>query len=303
MSAEIPKITVVVLAYNSATYMQGCLDELARSQGVELEVICVDNASADDSHAIAEAHPATSLAIRSEKNLGYSGGNNLGWQRGAAPIVVFINPDCRVMPDTLAQLVRPMAEDDTIAVCGALLFYPNTRTIQHAGGILHPNAMCEHFGTGREDAPEFRVSKDVNYVTGALIAFRRDDLERLGGFDEDYWPAYYEETDLCWRLSRREGKRIRYVAEAVAFHHESPGLVKNSERFVRTSYRSRIRFVIKNFSPSEFLGEFLPFEWRWFIGPFAKGFRAATLRSYASGFLFALRCLARFSRRSKRTVH
>ncbi len=159
--------------------------------------------------------------------------------------------------------------------------------------------MCEHFGVDQRVSPEFTVSKDVDFVTGALVAFRREDLDRLRGFDEDYWPAYYEETDLCWRLRRREGKRIRYVAEAVAFHWESPGLTKFSKRFVRTSYRSRIRFVIKNYTLGEFFGEFLPFETKWFFGPFAKGFRAATIRSYASGFLFALRCLGRFSRRSK----
>lgn len=278
--------------------MQGCLDALAQSQRVRLEVICIDNASADRSHEIAEKHPAVTKAIRSPRNLGYSGGNNLGWRAGTAPFVIFINPDCRVMPDTLANLVAPMAMRDDIAVCGARLLYPNTRTIQHAGGILHPNAMCEHFGTNQEDSPEFHTSKEVSYVTGALIAFRRDDLERLGGFDEEYWPAYYEETDLCWRL-RKQGRKVWYNADAIAYHWESPGLRKNSARFVRTSYRSRIRFIIKNYTAGEVLTLFLPFEARWFLGPFAKGFRLQTLRSYASGVLFALKCLARLSRRRR----
>ena len=292
----LPRITVVVLSYNSASFLQGCLDALERSRGVELEIICVDNASADKSHEIAEKHPAKPIAIHSEKNLGYSGGNNLGWPLGSAPYVVFINPDCRVMPNTLARLVAPMVTEAAVAVCGGLLYYPNRSVIQHAGGILHPNAMCEHFGMNAPDAPEFHESKDVDYVTGALIAFRRADLERLRGFDEDYWPAYYEETDLCWRL-RREGKRVRYVADAVAYHWESPGLTKNSGRFVRTSYRSRIRFVIKNYTVGELLTLFLPFEAKWLVGPFARGFRLATFRSYCSGAVFAVRCLLRFSRR------
>lgn len=291
---------MVVLAYNSESFMQGCLDALARSTGVALEIVCIDNASRDRSHEIAAAHPATTKAIRLEKNLGYSGGNNVGWRAGDAPFVVFINPDCRVLPETLQHLLAPMVADSRIAVTGALLYYPNTTRIQHAGGILHPNAMCEHYGMYRDDAPEFHVSKDVSYVTGALIAFRRGDLERLGGFDEEYWPAYYEETDLCWRL-RKKGKTVRYVAEAVAYHWESPGLTKNSARFVRTSYRSRIRFVIKNYSLGEFLGVFVPFETKWFFGPFAKGFRRQTLRSYGSGVLFALYCLCRLSRRRKQT--
>jgi len=293
-----PKITVVVLAYNSEEYMQGCLDALERTRGAAIEVICVDNASHDNSHEIAEKHPATSKAIRSDKNLGYSGGNNLGWRAGSAPFVVFINPDCRVLPDTLAHLVRPMEDDPEIAVCGALLYYPNSRKIQHAGGILHPNGMCEHYGMGQNDSEEFHESKDVRYVTGALIAFQRRDLERLGGFDEEYWPAYYEETDLCRRLLK-EGRRIRYVADAIAYHYESPGLEKLSPKFVRTSYRSRMRFVVKNYTLGECLTEFLPFEARWFFGPFAKGYRIATVRSYLSGVAFAVFCLLRFSRRRR----
>lgn len=294
-AASPPRLTVVVLSYNSARFLAGCLDALGRSRGVELEIICVDNASGDESHAIAEGHPAVAEAIRSERNLGYSGGNNLGWRRGSAPHVVFINPDCHVQPWTLARLVAPLGEDPAVGATGAVLLYPNTRRIQHAGGILHPNAMCEHHHFMEVLDEAGIVDRDCDYVTGALIAFHRADLERLGGFDEDYWPAYYEETDLCLRL-RREGRLVRLVAQAVAYHWESPGLTKLSPRFVRTSYRSRIRFVIKNFTIGEFLGGFLPFELRWLAGPFARGFRLATLRSYLSGAGFAFWCLLRLSR-------
>lgn len=293
------RATVIVLAYNSAPFLQGCLDELARSRDVELEIIFVDNASHDDSHAIASRHPAVTHAIRSEANLGYSGGNNLALPHATAPYLVFVNPDCRVTPGALRALLQPLADDPTIAATGALLLYPNSRRIQHAGGILHPNAMCEHRGDGRLVAPEFLEDRDVDFVTGALIAFRREDFLRLGGFDTDYWPAYYEETDLCFRL-RREGRRIRYVAGAVAYHWESPGLVRHSARFVRTSYRSRLRFVVKNYGLRDWLTRFLPFEARWFVGPFARGYRLPVLRSYLSGALFALWCLLRGSRRPRR---
>lgn len=292
-----PEVSVVVLAYNSERYMRGCLESLARSRGPRIEVLCIDNASKDRSHELAQKHRVTTVAVRSEENLGYSGGNNLGWRMAKAPIVVFINPDCYVQFDTLAKLIEPLRRDPRIALTGAKLLYPHTSTIQHAGGILHPNAMCEHHGFNLEDGPEWCGDADCDYVTGALIAIRREDLEALGGFDEDYRPAYYEETDWCWRLRKAE-RRIVCVRGAIGYHYESPGLVKNSARFVRTSYRSRIRFVIKNYSVGELLGTFLPFELKWFFGPFAKGFRLATLRSYAEGAAFALKCLVRFSRRA-----
>lgn len=297
-SPQDPAVSVIILSYNSETFMEGCLDALGRSRGVRLEVICVDNASVDRSHAIAQAHPVTSHAIRSEANLGFSGGNNLGWPRAAHPLLVFINPDCRVMPDTLANLVRPLLEAADVGVTGALLLYPNSRKIQHAGGILHPNAMGEHRGEGKLLGEYDCQDADVDFVTGALIAFRREDFERLGGFDEEYWPAYYEETDLCWRL-RREGRKVRFVASALGYHWESPGLVRNSRRFVATSYRSRMRFLVKNYTAGEWFGRFLPFEMRWFFGPYACGFRLPVISSWLSGFAFALKCLSRFSRRRR----
>jgi GT2 family glycosyltransferase len=302
MNTQPLRATVVVLAYNSERFMGGCLDALARTRGVELEIICVDNASVDGSHAIAEAHPVRPLAIRLERNLGYSGGNNVGWRKGTAPYVVFINPDCRVMPDTLAQLLRPLADDPMIGATGALLYYPNSDSIQHAGGILHPNGMTEHYGQKPEHGTDWHKSKAVDYVTGALIGFRREDLEKLGGFDEEYWPAYYEETDLCFRLARM-GKRAWYVADAVGYHWESPGLTRDSKRFIRTAYRSRLRFIIKNYTLAELFFRFVPFESRWLCGPHARGFRLEILRSYVGALIFAGFCLARFSRRPRQSIH
>lgn len=291
-------VTVVVLAYNSAEFLPVCLKELARSRGVDLDTIVVDNASRDDSAAVARRDPSAPRVFRTEQNLGCAGGNNFGWRRGRHPYVVFLNPDCAVMPDSIVALVRPLVQDPKVGMTGARLLYPHSRRIQHAGGILHPNAMCEHIGVNETDDGRYAQDRDVDYVTGALIAMRRVDLESLGGYDEEYWPAYYEETDLCARLKRR-GMTVRYVADAIAYHWESPSVGRKSAALVRMSYRARIRYLVKNRTVGEWLGEVIPFEWKWFWGPFAKGFRGPVVRSYLEGLLFALHCLARFSRRAR----
>lgn len=293
-----PEVSVVVLSWNSATFLPGCLQSLSRTQGIAFEVIHVDNASSDRSHEIAGAHPLVTKAIRLETNTGFGGGNNAGWAAARAPIVVFVNPDCYVRFDAIAELVRPLQNDPSVAITGAKLLYPGTKTIQHAGGILHPNAMAEHPGVNQPDGPEWSTVRDVDYVTGALMAIRRTDIESLGGFDPDYFPAYYEETDWCWRV-RAAGRRVLYVPTAVAWHHESASLGKLSQRLIRMSYRNRVRFVIKNYSVGEILTRWLPFEFEWFRRPTSKGFRMAAARSWASGALFALKCLARFSRRPR----
>ncbi|MCB2155104.1 glycosyltransferase family 2 protein [bacterium] len=291
-----PAVSVVILSYNSAEFLPVCLEELGRSRGVELEVIVVDNNSRDDSEAIARAHPLVDKTIQTGGNLGYSGGNNVGWREASHPYLVFLNPDCCVTRDALRSLIRPLIDDPTIGITGAKLYYPHSRKIQHAGGIRHPNAMSEHHGAFQIDDGQWDEDADVDYVTGALIGIRREEMEALGGFDEEFHPAYYEESDLAVRM-QRSGRRVRYVASSVGYHWESPGLELNSPRFVRTSYRSRMIWLVKNYSLAQLLFVFLPFEWRWFWGPFACGFRKPVIRSYVSGAVFAAKCALRLRRR------
>jgi GT2 family glycosyltransferase len=156
--------------------------------------------------------------------------------------------------------------------------------------------MAEHVGMGEEDLGQFDADRDVAYVTGAAMALRRADLEALGGMDEEFFPAYYEETDLCTRL-RRSGLRVVCVGAALGWHHESVGLARGSSRFVETSYRRRIVYVVKNYSAGEWLARFWPFELRWVLGPHARGFRGPWARSLAWGAVFAVKCLLRFNRR------
>lgn len=293
-----PGVSVVVLSYNSAKYLPVCLEELARSRGANLEVIVVDNASRDESATIARSHPAVDKLLALESNLGCAGGNNAGWREATKPIVVFLNPDCVVERDSIRAMADVLNSEPQVGITGAKLYYPNTHKIQHFGGVLHPNAMAEHPEVNELDEGQFTGDRDCDYVTGAFVAVRRAEIEALGGFDEEFFPAYYEESDLCHRL-RASGKCVRLVARAIGYHWESVELGMFSPALVRMSYRSRMIYVVKNMTGLDFFRRFLPFETKWFIGPFARGFRRQVLRSYVSGALFALRCLIRLRLRPR----
>ncbi len=291
-------VSVVILTFNSARYLPVCLDELARSRDVELEVIVVDNDSGDGSADIAEAHPSVTKTIRTGANLGCAGGNNVGWRAATHPIIVMLNADCAVEPDTVRRMAEPLASDPTIGLTGAKLLYPNTRTIQHAGGILHPNFMAEHYGMGELDEGQWDEDRDVDFVTGALIAFRRADIAALGGLDEEFFPAYFEETDLCFRF-RASGRRVRYIAGAVGYHWESVGVGLLSPRFLKLLFRGRMIFAVKNLTFATFWTRFCPFELKWLMRPGEKKYRRAIIQSYGFGVIFALRCLLRLNRRPR----
>lgn len=293
-----PLVSVIILTYGNRDFIEPCLQTVAAQTWQPLEVIFVDNASPDDSAAVAvgalESLPLPHQLIALERNLGCAGGNNTGWHAARGEIIVFLNPDTELRPNCIEELVSPLLADDAIGITGAKMYFPGGRIIQHAGGIVHPNGMTNHHGAGREDNGQWDTPRDVDYVTGAALAMRRSFMARLGGFDEDYFPAYYEEVDLCLR-ARRAGTRIVYIPTAVLTHHESVSVGKGNRRLHRLFPRMRIRYLLKNLTLRQLMGWAVPFEWRWMRRePAARGYRWYQVRyGWLGNIPWALAWLAR----------
>lgn len=288
--ADKPLVSVVILLYKSRRFITACLESLARQTWPRhrMELVLVDNGSRDGGIVLAR-DVMKELGLwgalhYSKKNLGCAGGNNVGWCMCHGQVVVFLNPDTELEPNCLEELVKPLLEDEWIGVTGAKMYFPGPdKIIQHAGGIVHPNGMTNHHGAGRRDEGQWDEMRDVDYVTGAALAIRAEVMLRLRAFDEDYYPAYYEEVDLCLRV-RRLGLRVVYTPQAVLVHHESVGLGKGSARLHRLFPRMRIRYLIKNLTPRQIVGWALPFEWRWMRHePQARGYR---LKQVVYGWLW-----------------
>lgn len=286
-----PLVSIVILMWNSAEFIERCLEGLSWQTYGNHEIIVVDNASRDDSVSRAKNALHASRVkkfIAHEKNLGCAGGNNAGWRASSGEIVVFLNPDIVADKYWLENLAGALESQPKAMIAGCKLYYPNSRILQHAGGRLYPNAMSEHYGAGEEDRGQYDEMRDVDYVTGAAMAVKRKFLEEMGGFDEDYYPAYYEETDICYRAHKR-GYKVLYVPGAFAYHYESAGLSRLSPGFYEMYYKMRMRFVVKNYSLSEIITRFIPFEIRWMLfEPKAKGFRWMQMRHYLQGLHFKI---------------
>lgn len=275
------KIAIIILTYNSAKWIPFCLESLKPYyKRSDVEIILVDNASHDNTIDTVKGLNLQIRLIELKENIGCAGGNNVGWRATDAEYVVFLNPDVWVTVGWLDSLVAPLKTMLNVAVSGCKLYYPNSHIIQHAGGILYPNAMCDHFGNGEEENGKYDDDKFVDFVTGAAFAVKNSLLRELDGFDEDFFPAYYEETDFCMR-ARKKGLKILYRASAVAYHYESSSLTKLSENFYRTFYKSRILFLVKHYSLSDWLTKFLPFEIKWMLfEPKARETRLKQFRAY-----------------------
>ena len=206
------KIDIIYVTYNSERWIPACftslLDSLYPSE--DLNVYVVDNKSADQTLPALQrfrkergSEFGTFKVIRSKKNLGFGKGNNLGFSRGGSDLVLFLNADTEVLPDTLTELVREVERSGKDVAMWELRQFP----------YEHPKLYDP-------------VTMDAMWCSGAAFAVRREVFAALGGFDEGIF-MYSEDVDLSWR-ARSFGYRIRYVPRSVVMHYsyENAGEVK-----------------------------------------------------------------------------
>lgn len=250
-------LSVVVVSYNSAQWLPQCLGSLLSGGEPAPTIYLVDNASTDGSAGIVRSQFPNVEVIESATNLGFAGGSNLGLRASATDVVVLVNPDVIAPPSSLVHLAKVLRSDPKIAIAGGKLLYPDRQTIQHAGGKLsYPLALADHHGYAEADRGQHDEAREVDYVIGAFLAVKKSVLDEIGYFDEGFCPAYFEETDLCYR-ARQAGYRVVYAAQAVAIHHESVTTGKTSRQYYHLYHRNRIRFVLKHYSEEQIWRDFL----------------------------------------------
>ncbi|MCX7013728.1 MAG: glycosyltransferase family 2 protein [Candidatus Sumerlaeota bacterium] len=282
----LPTASVLVLTYNSAGHIIPCLEALANNGSPEKELLIIDNASKDSTIELIQSRFPHVRLIVNPANFGVAGGWNQGWRETGGEIVVFLNPDVTVTPGWLRAIQETFAARAEADVVGIKLLYPNGNMIQHAGAGLRPNGETFHRGWNETDHGQYDAIEPVDCVTGAAWAVRREALQRLGGFDEDYYPAYFEEVDFCARV-RARGRQVLYVPAAAAYHHEAATLRRDSPEFVSLHFRMRALFVVKNFELRRILRRALPWELRMHFVERKWAHSRAALASYVWVFPYA----------------
>ncbi len=213
-----PVVSVIVVVWNRAELTLACLQALASHRDVAFEVIVVDNASTDDTGRLLERINGANV-VRNTTNLGFTVGANAGARAARGDFLLFLNNDAVLERGSLGALVEACRRSETIGAVGGKLVYPDGR-LQEAGSIIWADGSCDGYGRGGDPAaPEYSFERPVDFCSGALLLTRRDVFEALGGFDERYRPAYYEDADYCVRLWR-SGRSVMYQPNAVATHHE-----------------------------------------------------------------------------------
>jgi GT2 family glycosyltransferase len=237
------KVAVVVVTYNSTRFIDDCFGSLEGldREGLDVEIVAVDNASTDGSAEALRRFPFVTVLAQKE-NLGFAGGNNVGIRRAmenGADLVYLLNHDTVVTPRFLAEAVRVASADDHIgAVQSLLLLHPETDLINSTGNAIHflgfgycldyrrPLAAWKHRGLG-----------EIAYPSGAGVLLRTAALRATGLFDEELF-LYHEDLDLGWRL------RLAGYANVLAPHSIVHHKYEFSRSIAKYYYMERNRGIV-----------------------------------------------------------
>jgi GT2 family glycosyltransferase/glycosyltransferase involved in cell wall biosynthesis len=220
-----PDVSIVIPVYNQLPFTLACIDALiAHETRYTFEILVGDDASNDATEA-ALASPIRGIRhIRHPQNLGFVRNCNETARHARGRYVLFLNNDTLVLPRWLDELIATLEADARIGLVGSKLIYPDGR-LQECGAIVWRDGSAWNFGRLDDPRrPEYGYLRDVDYVSGASIALRRESWLELGGFDELFVPAYAEDADLAFRV-RAAGWRtvVQPLSQLLHFEGISSG--------------------------------------------------------------------------------
>ncbi len=238
-----PDVSVIIPAYGKVRYTLRCLKSVAAAaRDVSVEVIVAEDASGDPDIGILRQVEGAVLHENRE-NLGFLKSCNAAAKLAQGTFLYFLNNDTELQPAAIDALVELARVRPDAGVVGSKLVYPDG-LLQEAGGIVWSDGSTANYGW-RDDPlkPQYNYVREADYVSGASLLVRKTLWDSLGGFDEAFAPAYYEDTDFSFRV-RRAGLKVLYQPRSIVVHHEGVShrkkkntaigsrLNENRERFV-----------------------------------------------------------------------
>ncbi len=219
MLSEEPLVSIIIPAYNQFDYTYHCLESIQKHSGnVAYEILLADDCSTDLTIDVEKIVTGIRY-IRNEENLRFLLSCNNAARHAKGKYILFLNNDTQVQQDWLQPLLDLAEADASIGMVGSKLVYPDGH-LQEAGGIFWMDASAWNYGHMQNpENPEYNYVKEVDYSSGASLMIRRSLWEEIGGFDERFAPAYYEDSDLAFEV-RRHGYKVVYQPLSVVVHFE-----------------------------------------------------------------------------------
>ena len=239
-----PFVSIIIPVFNHSNYTFNCLNSLQSIKSVKYEVIVVDDASTDDTQEILGKISGIRI-VTNTNNLGFIRSCNRGASEARGELICFLNNDTKVLPNWLESLLTVINNDPHVGAVGSKLIYPDGR-LQEAGGIMWKDASGCNFGRFNDpNKPEYNYLREVDYCSGASLLVQKELFKSIGGFSEEFLPAYYEDTDLCFTI-RKLGYKVIYQPKSQVIHFEGISSGTDIESGVKKHQQTNsIKFEIK----------------------------------------------------------
>jgi len=214
-----PKISVIIPVYNHLETTINCLKSIGLSgDKTNLELIVVDDGSTDETKRVLGLVKSI-LLIQNERNLGFLNSCNNAAKNASGEIFCFLNNDTIVLPGWSDSIVKTFEDHPKAGLVGSKLYYPDG-SLQEAGGLIWNDGGGTNFGRNdNPNRPEYCYLRNVDYCSGAAIFVWSKVWQEMKGFDPIFSPAYYEDTDLAFRV-RQAGYQVLFQPFSKVIHIE-----------------------------------------------------------------------------------
>lgn len=258
------QLSVIIVNYNVKYFLEQCLCSVQKAvQGLNAEIVVVDNASTDGSKEYLASRFAAVQFIWSNENLGFAKANNLALQKAKGEFVLFLNPDTIVAEDSFTNCIsffQSHADAGALGVRmidGSGLFLPESKrafpsssaSFYKLSGLsnLFPHSkVFAHYNLGHLSEHE---THEVNVLSGAFMMVRKEVLEQTGGFDEDFF-MYAEDIDLSYRITKAKKEngfyKNYYYSGTTIIHFKGESTQKHSAAYTKRFYKAMLQFVNKH---------------------------------------------------------
>jgi GT2 family glycosyltransferase len=214
-----PEVSIIIPVYNQSQFTLRCLSSIQQhSSNVTYEVVVVDDHSSDNTAELMRQVSGLTY-LRAERNAGFVASCNRGAMSARGKYLLFLNNDTTVTPGWLDNLLATYSYEPKAGLVGSKLIYPDGR-LQEAGGIIWRDGSGWNRGKYEDPSlPKYNYLREVDYCSAASVMIPKSLFEKVGRFDQKYSPAYYEDTDLAFKVAQ-SGYKVLYQPLSVVIHHE-----------------------------------------------------------------------------------
>lgn len=253
-------VSFIIVSYKVKDLLHQALKSIEENVLTSYEIIVVDNNSEDSTVESLKGKYKNLKVIASKENLGFGAGNNLAYQHARGKYIFFLNPDVIVFDNSIDNMIKYMEIKENVGLVSPKLLYEDgslQRSIRkfysYFGSLLDNrfmNPVIARFPSLTKYLPglvNHSIVQEVDWAKGAALLIRREVLEQVGLFDEQFW-IYGEEMDLCYRIGKAGWKKV-FLPVCNIIHLEGKSTTQSSVKMFLMNYKGTYLFLKKHFSP------------------------------------------------------